>query len=388
MWQYNADAGMEIISAAYFPTGFREYPQRINRPLYPVLSWFFGAVIGAVASPFVDLSPLERAGAGYVILKISIHILAGLALVDLLRRRLSDRATFLALSLFLLHPHTIAHIATFHTTDLQILVPIFVLWMLVRLIEREVAEGRSRRWWCELLEYSAITGVLMLGKQNFAVYAAILVWALSQQRWREVFISAAAFLAPLGIYVLFLRMFGLFYRNNEIAAMDQGSWVVKLLVEQPVVLLQTIIEAFGRFLQNTVAFWGAGVFLAFVALGRPDRPVARAELRFLLLFVGATWAQYLAVRRFDVTYMVGDLSIYVFGLAAWLVADRWFPRPIVSRTIIALYGVWAILGFLHLPWVSPWEQSYRERAYLESRLDAVEEATAETVPGGAAAPVR
>jgi len=374
MWQYNADAGMEIISAAYFPEGFREYPQRINRPLYPALSWLFGAVIGTVVSPVVDLSPLERAGAGYIVLKIMMHVLGGLALVDLLRRRLSDRAAVFALALVLLHPHTIAHIATFHTTDLQILVPIFVLWMLVRLVERDASEGRSRRWWIDLAVYSFVTGILMLGKQNFAVYAAILVWALALRRWREVLLSVGVFLLPVLLYIVFLRHVGLTYRNNEIASMDQGTWVLELLVRQPVVLLKTVLESLGRFMVNAVAFWGAIVFLAFVALGHREVPVTRRELWLLFLFAGATWAQYLAVRRFEVAYMVGDLSVYVFGLAAWLLVDRWFRRPPVTRVIIVLYGAWAIFSFVHLPWVSPWEQAYRERGYLETRLEAVEDA--------------
>ena len=36
-WQYNADAGVEILSAAYFPKIFHTYKSRMDRPTYPIV---------------------------------------------------------------------------------------------------------------------------------------------------------------------------------------------------------------------------------------------------------------------------------------------------------------------------------------------------------------
>lgn len=390
MWQYNADAGMEIVSAAYFPHGFRTYPQRINRPLYPVVAWSIGQVIGLLAAPFTDLSELERAGAGYIVMKLAVHIGAALLLVDLLRRKISDRATMLVVAVVLLHPHSIAHIATFHTTELQVLVPIVVLWLLARIGDTETNDGTGRKYWRQVVSYTLITSVLMMGKQNFAIYAAILVWALTLRRWREVAVSVAVFLLPVALYAGFLRLFGLSYRNNEIAAMGQGVWVFELLTSGPITVWQELSGLFLRFIINGVRFWGIWLVFGLIALGDPQMPLRRREIGLLLLFAGATWAQYVAVRRFDVAYLVGDISVYVYGLAAWLLVDRWgigadrlqrqtdawWVRLAAKRatltTFIALFGLASVLSFVTLPWLSPWEQPYRDQDYLEDRQEVIE----------------
>lgn len=373
MWQYNADAGMEIISAAYFPEGFRTYPQRVNRPLYPATVWLVGNAIGVVASPLVELSPLERAGAGYIVVKILVHIGVGLVLVDLLRRRLSARATLLALGFVFLHRHSIAHIATFHTTELQVLVPIVVLWLLVRLGEIESRVGRNRKYWYTLVVYSLATSILMMGKQNFAIYAAILVWALSIRRGREVLVSLTVFIIPVLLYAGYLHFMGLSYRNNEIASMGQGVWVFELFRNNPVFIWQTLWDLVLRFIENGVRFWGIAFLGALLALGNREVPLNRRELWLLFLFVGATWAQYVAVRRFEVPYMVGDLSIFVYGLFAWIVVDHWgFRNRRAVVGIISIFGFVSVLSFVHLPWLSPWEQPYRDQQYLEQRRETVE----------------
>ena len=362
MWQYNADAGMEIISAAYFPEAFRTYPQRINRPLYPALAWSFGAIVGTALSPWVALSPLQRAGVGYIILKLLVHGVAAIALVDLLRRRMSTEAVSLAVALVFLHPHTIAHIATFHTTELQLLVPVLVIWMAVR--------GRNN-----VFLWSLVIGMLMMGKQNFAVYAALLAWGVWQRRYRDVAISLLGFLVPLVLYVLFLRVWGLSYRNNEIQGMDQGVWVVSLLLRSPIQFIQTILQSMQLFLENSAVFSGPLLLLAVAALAHPRQPLATREAVFLGLLVMATWAQYLAVNRFSVAYLTGDFFVFVAGLSAWLLVDVWgigSRRRFVLPAVVIVYGALSILSFVNVPWVSPWEQTYRDPAYLESRRETVQ----------------
>ncbi len=86
MWQYNRAAGVEILSAAYFPDTFETYTDRINRPTYPLLINLTGRLIGFVASPVVELEPLERAGAGYIVIKLLVFFLGGMAMFRLVRR--------------------------------------------------------------------------------------------------------------------------------------------------------------------------------------------------------------------------------------------------------------------------------------------------------------
>ncbi len=383
MWQYNADAGMEILSAAYFPEVFETYPERINRPLYPLLARGFGAVVGIALSPITDLSPLERAGAGYIILKLLVHALAGVALWSVLRRWLPWEATLLSLGLMFFHPHTFAHIATFHTTDLQIFVPIFVAWGGLHL--RDVgyqgagpagAETR-RRYWLLVPAYSLAVGVLMLGKQNYSSYLALLATAVVLRHWKEAVLSFVVHLIPLFLYVGYLSLVGLSYRNNEITGMDQGIWIVDLLAQHPLVVVGDIWEIFMEFLGNAVRFFHVTLFLAVAALGRwrsigRERKLGTAEGLFFALLFLATFAQFVAVRRFFVVYLTSDIAFIVFGLSSWVIVEVWKARERVVRGIVVAYGLVSVLSFVNLPYLSPWEQPYRSPEVIENRLEMVE----------------
>lgn len=398
MWQYNADAGMEILSAAYFPSVFETYPERINRPLYPVLARGFGEIVGLIFSPVVSLSPLEKAGAGYVILKLIVHFLAGVALWAVLRRWLSWESIFLSLGLMLLHTHTFAHIATFHTTDLQIFVPIFVAWGGLYLQDRYRELGglgalRSkpeRRYWLLVVVFSLVAGILMLGKQNYSSYLALLATAVLVKRWREAVLSFLVHLAPLFLYVGYLSLVGLSYRNNEITGMDQGVWVADLLLQHPLLMAKDLWEILMEFLGNAVRFFHVTLFLAVAALSRwrsigRERKLGRTEAIFFLLLFLATFAQFVAVRRFFVTYLTSDIAFIVFGLASWMILEayspkgklsswlnRRFPKTKLAGAIVMLYGVLSIVSFVNLPYLTPWEQPYRSPEVVENRLEMVE----------------
>ena len=71
-WQYNLDAGIEILTAAYFPKIFEKDKTRIDRPAYPIIVNLLGKGVGMISSPFITLNKLEKAGIGYLLLKIMI----------------------------------------------------------------------------------------------------------------------------------------------------------------------------------------------------------------------------------------------------------------------------------------------------------------------------
>ena len=75
-WQYNLDSGVEILTAAYFPKIYEVNKTRIDRPTYPALANFFGKITSLTLKPFINLNKLERAGIGYIILKVIIYSLS------------------------------------------------------------------------------------------------------------------------------------------------------------------------------------------------------------------------------------------------------------------------------------------------------------------------
>ena len=400
MWQYNRAAGVEILSAAYFPETFETYTDRINRPTYPAVVHAVGAVVGFVASPVVDLAPLERAGAGYVIVKLIVFFLGSTAMYHILRRWVLPEPALIAALIMLFHAHSIEYVATFHTTELQVITPILVLWMFLRITDmygqspaetRREAHGQRIRRLSIVAGASVVLGVLMLAKQNYAIYLAIILFALYKKRWLEVVVSVAAHFIPLAVYLLYLRIVGIPYVNHEAANYDQGVWMLELFRQNPLLSLQQVMESLWRFMQHIVGFFGVWAFLAVAALARRrDAGVERDHVVFMGLFTFSTWAQLFAADRYY-DYMVSDVAIIVFGLGAWLVWS-WLERLDdglasfrrgggrgsggrrngIAAAIVGIWFAGNVLSFVGFPWVHPFDQPARNTNVLENRLDMVE----------------
>mgnify|MGYP004128177003 CR=1 FL=1 len=394
MWQYNQAAGVEILSAAYFPQTYRTYTDRINRPTYPFLIHTIGAVVGTIASPIVDLGPLERAGAGYVILKLLVFFFGAVAMFRILRRWMGPEPSLLATLLMLFHAHSIEFVATFHTTELQVITPIFVLWMFLGVCDRlsqplaaDTTTARRQRAarYGLIVAASVGLGVLMLAKQNYAIYLAILLFAAYKRRWLEAGVSVVAHLIPLAIYLAYLAAVDIPYVNHEAANYDQGVWLLDLFRQNPVLSIQQVMDSLWRSLLHLTGFFGVWLLLAVAALARRDRiGLTRDHLVFVGLFVFSTWAQIFAAARYY-DYMMSDVAIVVFGLGAWFVwtflertipdppARRWVPsRSTISGAIVTVWFLANVLSFVHFPWVHPFDQPARNTEVLDNRLDMVE----------------
>jgi hypothetical protein len=385
MWQYNRAAGVEILSAAYFPQTYETYTDRVNRPTYPATIFLIGNIIGFVASPVMDLSPLEQAGLGYVVLKLLVFFGGAVAMFSVLRRWMSPEPSMLAALVMLFHAHSIEFVATFHTTELQVLTPIFMIWMFLRVADRfgDPAVLRRRRMLAVVVSSLAV-GVLMLAKQNYAVYMAIILFAVYKRHWLESIVSVGVHLLPLAAYLLFLQVVDIPYVNHEAANYGQGVWVVDLLRQNPIMSLQQIVESLWQSLRHLMGFFSVWLLLASGALARRrELGLNRDHLVFIGLFVFSTWAQIFAANRYY-DYMVSDVALVVFGLGAWMLwswlgrvassvaaspdsARRWIVRSVVS-----VWFIGNVLSFVNFPWVHPFDQPARSSDVLDNRLEMVE----------------
>lgn len=376
MWQYNQAAGVEILSAAYFPETYRTYTDRINRPTYPLAVNLIGNAIGLVASPVIDLSPLERAGAGYIVLKLLVFSLAALAMYDLLTRWLSRDIAMFATLLMLLHAHSIEFAATFHTTELQVLTPIFVLWLFFRVADRNRDISQVRRL-AAVAGASVIVGILMLAKQNYAVYLALILFGLYKREWAAATVSILAHLLPLGAYLLFLRAVDIPYVNHEAANYDQGVWVLEFFRQNPIQSLGQIVDSLWRSLVHLAGFFSVWLLLAAAAFARiRELRIDRDMLFGIGLFIFTTWLQIFAANRYY-DYMVSDVAIVVFGLGSWAVFEllHQFPERIsggLAKGIVIVWFAVNVLSFVHFPWINPFDQPARNTEVLDNRLEMVE----------------
>ena len=383
MWQYNKAAGVEILSGAFFPGTFRTYTDRINRPTYPLAVNLLGRIIGFAVSPVVDLSPLERAGAGYVILKLLVFYLGAAATFRVLERWMDSGAALFGTLLTLFHAHSMEYAATFQTTELQVFTPVFIIWMALRIIDCEKScrgEASTTSWrpaalglrhLLRIVLWSIVVGVLMLAKQNYAVYLAVLLFAAYKGRWLDAGVSVLAHLFPLLVYLLFLRVVHIPYINHEAADYGQGVWMLDLFRQNPILSLTQVLSSLWRMMVHLTGFFTVWLLVAAGALARRrEIGLQRDHLVFIGLLFFGTWLQLFAAARYY-DYMVSDVAILIFGLSGW-VAYRWIGTPRVRSFILAIWFAGNVLSFVHFPYVPPYLQPARSTEVLENRLEMVE----------------
>ncbi len=347
MWQYSSDSKLEIVSAGGFPSVFKTIPMRINRPLYPMIVHYLGDSVAYFTSLFVKLAPFYSTAIGYILLKLWVYILGAILMYQLLLPFYQNRRFWAvyAVALTFFHHFSIENIAKYHTTELQVISPIIILYLFTQLVKSYSVQKN--------IIFSIIIGSLMLAKQNYAVYLAVLLYALLYWRFKEVAISTAAHFIPLLLWLAFLHVYGLEYYNHEAVAYSQGVWLYQEFIQLNVFeMIQTVLNFVESHLMYAVKHYSIWLFLAFLALGGFSFKRKKDVTLLFLLCMGTTWLQWFAARRYD-PYMTADYTIFVFGMATMALC-RVFKRKSFLYGIMALWIFINILSFVRFPWVHPY----------------------------------
>jgi hypothetical protein len=333
LWQYNADAGLELVTAAWFPSAFDVYPQRINRPTYPAAVHAMSRVVEAIAAPVRPLTRLESAGLSYAALKLFVIVLAGQATLAVLRRRISLGAATMMASVLLLHEHTLVSAAAFHTLELQMFGTVFVAWLACIVVDRESrrrgrgGHGPSSRLYIETFAAAFGVGILLLAKTTLVPVVAFIALAALRKRIALLATVATGIAIPHLIYLSFLRRIGVRYRNWEVEEYGQGVWLLDAIRGGPSVLLPELIAAGGDFAIAAVQFYGPLLLLAGLGLLWSRSLVSPIDRSLMALSGLAAFGQFLAVQR-PAGYMTADLALFVAGLLRPLLAKRSSPTEI------------------------------------------------------------
>ncbi len=354
MWQFNGDAAVEFLSAAYFPEYFHVDKTRINRPGYPVLAKALGEGYGLLVLPIYKLNPLEKGMLGYITLKLAIYITTAICLFNLIRTKFSAQVALISVTLLLLHPFAIRYIGTFHTSELQFVTPIILVTLLLNL-----AKNYSHR---KNIIYSLIAGFMMLAKQNYSVYLAILLFSFFViKRYKESILSFVSHLIPLLLWLVCLKFFNLPYYNHEVASNNDGIWLITGLFNGHIfATIQSLINFSKDWLIMITSYFTGFIFLAVAAIHVPEikAKLSNKEWLFLLIFIGANWLQFLAANS-PAPHLTSDLAFFVYPLAAYLIY-RFTNQHNLNRFIPAFFAIYLVIGLMsmvRLPWVHPYQQN-------------------------------
>ncbi len=352
LWQYNPDARIELYSAAYFPSYYKKNPMRLNRPGYPLIVGGLGKIAAFIFqpfAPFVKLTPEENARIGYVILKLFLYSVAGMMMYQLLVPYCREFCAFYAVALLYFHYFSIRYISTFHTTELQFLSPIILLFLFHSLAKNYSVQRN--------VIFSIMVGFLMLAKQNYAMYLAILLYSLWYRKFKAVGISVIAHAIPLLVWLGFLRLYGLKYYNHEAAVYAQGVWIYQEFIYLDILsMFKRLLDSFFLYLKAIVWHYSFWAFAAAIGTGYLYHTRRRVEAWFILfvLSLGSTWVQCFAANRYR-TYMTADFSIFIFAISSYLVCNMVKKKPLLYLILIGWLLI-NIIHFIHLPWIHPYHQ--------------------------------
>lgn len=349
LWQYDMDSQVELYSAVGFPFNLHETPQRINRPLYPALARLLGEVYFLVAYPFYKLSLLHRAVLGYLTLKLLVFTGFGLLFFHFARRYVGDKPALLGLALILTDRFSLMAISTYHTYELEFISPLVIAALFASLCQR-YSMGRN-------LIFSLLVGLLMLGRQNYSCYLAVLLYGLYLRRFLDVAVSVAAHLLPLLAWLAVLAWLGVAYRNTEATEYGQGVWFFKEFIHySPLVMAKTVATWLSTYLQAAFAPVWALAALGLVWVRENQEARGKIPLGLLGLMVFTNWFQVFAARR--VRHLPDDLWFILYPLAGFAFfrllgkAGKDRENMVIAWTVV-LSLAWSCLSWLKLPWLPP-----------------------------------
>lgn len=350
MWQYNMDAYWEFLSAAEFPEVFKTYSLRVNRPLYPALVHLIGKVYYLALWPLKTLTDHEAAFLGYITLKILVFILFSLIYFHLLRRFCDDQVALFGVCLLLSQRFILDAISTFHTYELEIISPTILIFLFLNLLDRySLAKN---------IVFSLIAGMLLLGRQNYAIYLAIICFGLYKRQFAKVGVSFICHALPLALWLLYLHLAGISYVNHEVSNDSMLLWLFKP-GSGPLDYIELLGTTLNRFLMSWDPWLLFGIFWLGGQFAR-GRNLTRDQFVFFALALLITYAQFVASKKMS-SYLTGDMWFLAYGLAAagiYQLLGQWPAR--VRQTalgaIVAGRLVWDILRWMESPWVHPLKQ--------------------------------
>ncbi|MDP8255172.1 MAG: hypothetical protein P9M14_05440 [Candidatus Alcyoniella australis] len=346
---------MELETAYYFPA-YDRIPTRTNRPLFNGIVHGIQRFIGLSLRPFCQHEKLIFAAIGFIILNlITVNVFAYLGYL-VLREFIEDTPATLAVLILLFHRFTISYITTYHTALLEILSPVVIIFLFMKLYK----DPRLSR----VALYSLIVGVLMLGKQNYSTYIALLGLGLFNRKFFTVFISVVVQFIPLALWILYLKSTGLPYYNHEAAAYGQGVWLYQEYIYLPVFeMISRMLSGIFMYGKILLRFYGIWLLLALAAVMLRPKPALFKGTWLtvsLLLLIFFNFLQVFAAKRY-IPYMTADISIVVLGLACYTIQKCKYLFLVLKSKywLLFILVVWLgynLLQIIHLPWIHPYLQ--------------------------------
>ena len=193
-WQYDVDAILELGTANYFPDIFKELPARVTRPLYPFIVNTLGNLLNFISPIKFDF--IYFIVFSYFFMKLCFFTLAAICLIKICSYlNLGDKNIKIILLIVFLNSILLKSITTFHTTELQILLPIISTYIYILFLEKKI----------NILFFGLFLGTLFLSKNNYAIILTIFLHMIYFKKFKDSIVFLLLFCIPTILWTMFYQ---------------------------------------------------------------------------------------------------------------------------------------------------------------------------------------
>ena len=373
MWQYIADVKFDLLTSAYFfdymkmekPGNVNKF--RINRPAVPALNFILSKPIYFIGNLFFDISKLESAAVAFLIVKFAFYLICSLFMYFLIKKYLNSQIAIIGVFLFLTHPFMIYHATHLSIPEFSFFIPIIILYLFSNISEKYSLKKN--------IIFSLILGTLMLAKQAYGIYLAIIIFSIFFKRYKEIIISILVHFVPLMFYMFLLKLNNIDYYNHEVVCCNAPTWIFNDLLIRPIPeILHVGLFSLHTFFLKAFDFYTIWFFMGILfsylfltgKIKNNSKFHSKKIIYFLIILIFFTWVQFFAANRWWVNYIASaEYAIFIYGGSGYIVFNllKIFSNNLrkkiifVSIPIVIILSMFRIVNF-------PYEHPYDQKEYL------------------------
>lgn len=353
--QFNTDINVWVNETLKFSEKVDNHFVRINRPVYLAISGL-ASRIGHIVDTFPDVQTgltvkLSKNLTFHSMLWFNYFFIIVLVFLyhNGLRYYFDDSVSFIA-ALMLALSSTIVRRAMISSPEIM---GLFITLIVVYLFDRYMVRP-DKPSWRSIVAISLVIGVLFLVKAHYHVLIAILIWALCIRRWKVCLGILFLHFIPLILWMVWLNLSQIEYRNHEADAYRQVVWVFDYISAGRLLdIFPDAINYASIFFEKIIlVFTPFTLILAAWTYSTPEKFPQRGRYGFIIYVAGFVLFFTLIKRSPD--YMVFDLYIFLYPMVAIVLIHfkDWLNQ--LSRFTRNISLVPIVIGYLIIETIFSW----------------------------------
>jgi len=345
-WQYDVDAILELGTANYFPDIFKELPARVTRPLYPFIVNTLGNLLNFISPIKFDF--IYFIVFSYFFMKLCFFTLAAICLIKICSYlNLADKNIKIILLIVFLNSILLKSITTFHTTELQILLPIISTYIYILFLEKKI----------NILFFGLFLGTLFLSKNNYAIILTIFLHMIYFKKFKDSIVFLLLFCIPTILWTMFYQN----YLNIDYSMTKEANvygWY-SFRISNLILYFKDFLTCIITFIKSYYIFF----LIIIIYLTKID--LTKINKKFTIFFVLLTFStiiQMIVSNKMHSIYMTKDtyfIYAIILGVIIYKISNN-FLSITFNKINFLIFGLIvlfnSIVSLANFPLIHPDEQ--------------------------------